>query len=149
MSLEEAIKHLEEELEIKEDWSCVACKEDHQQLLEWLKELQSIKSVEPSEALDYMKSLFECWKNLAEKDNLETKEIELEKYIFKENYDAIKQSLLKTQEQEKVLSIITKKNIDMFELKISKEVEKYNAVVKRPFDILTQEEFDLLKRYLR
>lgn len=56
MNLEEAIKHLEEELEIKKDWSCVACKEDHQQLLEWLKELQSIKSVEPSEALKCLES---------------------------------------------------------------------------------------------
>lgn len=61
----------------------------------------------------------------------------------------IKQALVKAQEQEKVLNIITKKNIDIFELKISKKVEEYNAVVKRPFDTLTQEEFKLLKEYFK
>jgi len=67
---------------------------------------QSVDNANPSEALDYMKSLFECWKNLAEKDNkdnLETKEIELEKYNFKENYDTIKQALLKLDRYEKIL----------------------------------------------
>ena len=128
MSLEEAIKYLEEELEIKKDWSCVACKEDHQQLLEWLKELQSIKSVEPSEALKW----------------LERYRIHI---MF--NTKVVEDALLKAQEQEKVLSIITKKNIDIFELKISKKIEKYNAVVKRPFDTLTQEEFKLLKEYFK
>lgn len=81
MSLEEAIKHLEEELEIKEDWSCVACKEDHQQLLEWLKELQAIKSTEPSEALKW-----------------------LERYrmhiLF--NTNVVEDALLKAQEDEKL-----------------------------------------------
>ena len=43
MTLEQAINHLEEELKNKQDWSCVACKEDHQQLLEWLKTLQAIR----------------------------------------------------------------------------------------------------------
>ena len=65
-----------------------------------LQRLEQIDNSSPSEALEYMKTLFKCWENLAEKDNLETKEIELEKYIFKENYDTIKQALIKTQEQE-------------------------------------------------
>ncbi len=43
MKLDEAIKHLEEELKNKQDWSCVACKEEHEQLLSWLKELQKAR----------------------------------------------------------------------------------------------------------
>lgn len=43
MTLEQAIEHLEEELKNKQDWSCVACKEDHKQLLCWLKELQKAR----------------------------------------------------------------------------------------------------------
>ena len=43
MTLEQAINHLEEELKNKQDWSCVACKEEHEQLLGWLKELQKAR----------------------------------------------------------------------------------------------------------
>ena len=65
------------------------------------KELEELKK-----ALEYMKTLFECWKNLAEKANLETKEIELEKYVFEENYDIIKNYILKTQEKKVNTNII-------------------------------------------
>lgn len=39
MTLEEAIKHLEETLaDPGHDWGCEECKAEHEQLLEWLKE---------------------------------------------------------------------------------------------------------------
>ena len=39
MTLEEAIKHLEESLaDPGHDWGCEECKAEHEQLLEWLKE---------------------------------------------------------------------------------------------------------------
>lgn len=46
MSLDEAIKHLEESLADKnKDWSCEACKQEHEQLLGWLKELKNYHEV--------------------------------------------------------------------------------------------------------
>ncbi len=122
--------------------------EDLKTIEQALQELQAIKSAEPSEALDYMKSLFECWKNLAEKNNLETKDIELEKYIFKENYDTIKQTLIKTQEQEKALKIIIKKNVRIYWIKSYSCVESYNNGLP-PKEQLTKEEFNTLKEYLK
>lgn len=40
MTLDEAIEHLEDSLKNKE-FSCESCREDHEQLLEWLKELKT------------------------------------------------------------------------------------------------------------
>ena len=42
MTLDEAIEHLEDSIENKE-FSCESCKEEHKQLLEWLKELRNLK----------------------------------------------------------------------------------------------------------
>lgn len=44
MTLEEAIQHLEESLSDKE-WSCEACKEEHEQLLKWLYELKHFREL--------------------------------------------------------------------------------------------------------
>lgn len=48
MTLEEAIQHLEESLNDKE-WSCETCKEEHEQLLKWLKELKSFREYAKNE----------------------------------------------------------------------------------------------------
>ena len=95
MKLEEAIEHLEEELKIKEDWSCVACKEDHEQLLSWLKELQAIKNTNSNEALKCLDLLgdFE-WHNKPFKE------------CFLDLFDTIKNYILKAQEQEKENDIL-------------------------------------------
>lgn len=42
MTLDEAIEHLEDSLKNKE-FPCESCKEEHKQLLEWLKELKTFK----------------------------------------------------------------------------------------------------------
>ena len=42
MTLDEAIEHLEDLLKNKE-FSCESCKEEHEQLLIWLKELKTFK----------------------------------------------------------------------------------------------------------
>lgn len=42
MTLDEAIEHLEDSIKNKE-FSCESCKEEHEQLLEWLKELRNLK----------------------------------------------------------------------------------------------------------
>jgi len=44
MTLDEAIKHLENELKDKNHkWACEECKQEHIQLLNWLKELQKAR----------------------------------------------------------------------------------------------------------
>ena len=46
MTLDEAIKHLEETLSDKSHkWSCESCKQEHEQLLEWLKELKAWREI--------------------------------------------------------------------------------------------------------
>lgn len=48
MNLEEAIAHLEETLQDPQHlWDCETCKSEHQQLLEWLKELKKRRDDEP------------------------------------------------------------------------------------------------------
>ena len=42
MTLDEAIEQLEDSIKINE-FSCESCKEEHKQLLEWLKELRNLK----------------------------------------------------------------------------------------------------------
>ena len=44
LTLEEAIEHLKETLNNPEhEWSCAECKAEHEQLLEWLKELKALR----------------------------------------------------------------------------------------------------------
>lgn len=44
MTLDEAIRHLEETLNNPEhEWSCAECKAEHEQLLMWLKELKELR----------------------------------------------------------------------------------------------------------
>ena len=77
---------------------------------------------------------------------------------FCKNIENLKNKLLKAQEQEKVLSIIKEKNVDISLLKECKNESEYNIEVQchnenlmKPLEWwirgkLTQEEFDLLKR---
>lgn len=45
MTLDEAIEHLEESLQDESrKWTCEECKNEHIQLLEWLKELRELKN---------------------------------------------------------------------------------------------------------
>lgn len=44
MKLDEAINHLEESLaDQSHDWGCEECKREHEQLLEWLRELKELR----------------------------------------------------------------------------------------------------------
>ena len=66
-------------------------------------------------------------------------------------YDAIKQALLKAQEQEKVLDIIKEKNVDIGLVINCDSVEEYNdnLTLLAISQYLIQEEFKLLKRYFK
>lgn len=46
MTLDEAIKHLDESLaDPGHDWGCEECKGEHEQLLEWLRELKELREL--------------------------------------------------------------------------------------------------------
>lgn len=92
--------------------------------------LEAIKQSSPSEALE----------------SLEIMRCNLPHYYVKE-YNTVKQELLKAQEQEKVLDIIKEKNVDIIYLKDSNTVEEYNSHFGCAVCKLTQEEFELLKKY--
>ena len=102
-----------------------------------LQRLEAINNSNPSEALKCLEKL---------QSNIRP----LNDYYYgdeqRKSYDTIKQALIKAQEQEKVLSIIKKKRVDIDLLNISSNVEEYNFKVSLDKE-LTKEEFDLLKRY--
>ena len=59
----------------------------------------------------------------------------------------IKQTLLKAQEQEKVLDLIFTKTINIWQIKTSKNAFEYNKFIESINCPINQEEFDLLKRW--
>lgn len=64
----------------------------------------------------------------------------------------IKQALIKAKEQEKVLSIIDEKNVDILDIRKSKTVDDYNTAISYSNlnrKELIQEEFDTLKEWVR
>ena len=115
-------------------------------ILSKLKELQAIKESKPSEAMRCLEELGEF-----ETDDINGEDIKLkDDNDLKNYYNTIKQALLKSQEQEKVLGIIFEKNVDIIMIRMSETLDKYNQMIyKDNFNRkeLTQEEFDLLKRY--
>ena len=69
-----------------------------------------------------------------------------------EEFEIIKQALLKAQEQEKVLEIIKEKRVNSYYFDIASDVKIYNNWIVILYGypkefLLTQEEFDLLKRW--
>lgn len=103
------------------------------------KELQRLESIDNSNPSEALECLFRIGYN------------HRENYIngrHKEDYNIVEQTLLKAQEQEKVLVIIKEKNVDIFWLKNSKTKSDYNShVFISKINELTEEEFELLKRY--
>ena len=97
--------------------------------------LKLINNANPSEALE---CFIETIRMFGEN------QIGLDRY--EEKYNTIKQALIKAQEQEKILEIIFEKGIDIGWLRQCKTVEEYNYHCEAKH--LTQEEFELLKRWL-
>ena len=97
-----------------------------------LQRLEAIDNAKPSEAMKCLE--------------------EIRRYFLfpkSEEYPIIKQALLKSQEQEKVLEIIKKKTISIFQLSCCKDAYAYNDLKFKNSEKITQEEFDLLKRYFK
>ena len=109
-----------------------------------LTELKAIKESNPSEALECLEEIRDFRYG---KDKLLVCQTEM--------YKQIKQALIKAQEQEKMLEIINKKSVYIHLLQQCGDVESYNNyfITKYGLDefterlLLTQEEFELLKRY--
>lgn len=64
------------------------------------------------------------------------------------DYQVVKQALLKAQEQEKVLKIIKEKNVDIFRFR-KLDFNTFNQLQRScKLPELTQEEFDLVKEMM-
>ena len=103
-----------------------------------LLELKAIKEAKPSEALKELEQDIKGRVILAEDRQLKLCAV-------------IKHALLKAQDNEKVLGIIKEKNVDIKLLKLSASWLDYYTRVKHKTGYnteLTEEEFDLLKRWL-
>ena len=124
--------------------------EDFDLVLNALNELKAIKESNPSEVLE--ETLRDIIMDLEYDDNP----------FLRDRYYGlldVKQALLKAQEQEKVLEIIINKTVSMLELKnaiflqscgkIENAFERYNQYASIPMYQFTQDEFDLLKEYIK
>lgn len=111
------------------------------------KRMLAIDNANPSEALEKLDKIGNYLNEV-----YDYKEIKEE---VRKDIDTIKQSLLKSQEQEKVLKIIFEKGFPLIEKAIIKQSENYEQYCikmswwnNRPFTIYkTEEEFNLLKRW--
>lgn len=114
---------------------------DRNLLIEAVERLEAIDNAKPSEALKGLKHIRKYY--VPQPCSAKT-------YDYLE---IIEQALLKAQGQEKVLDVIWKKNVDIALLNASSLLEDYNSKVMMIYGytfsvgrLLTQEEFNLLKR---
>ena len=98
--------------------------------------LEAIDNANPSKAM-------ECLEELHHQLYGDTLDIDRSRFAL-----PIKNALLKAQEQKKVLEIIKEKYVEIYILLKSKNVEQYNFNIRFGKQ-LTEEEFDLLKRYFK
>jgi len=127
---------------------------DFQIVQQELLRLEAIDNAEPSEALEILYNNAKLNRDRIEKGGIVTYAEEIEhNEAIKPYYDTIKQALLKAQEQEKVLEVLFEKRIDLESF--------YTSFIEGNYDYnfydihygtyglecLTEEEFDLLKRY--
>lgn len=119
-----------------------------------LQRLEAIDNSNPGEALKTLEILDKTISPLLE-PILAKYEDDLSDTITS-NYFALKQNLIKAQENEKVVRLIFEKNVDILAIKESKTLEEYN---RNAWEVehygrykgyrlqLTEEEFILLKRW--
>ena len=110
-----------------------------------LKRLEAIDNAKPSEAM-------ECLDNLENSLSLANELLRVTDTSAMDNYiTTIKQYILKSQEQEKVLSIVKEKNVDLGMVDFFNNVEDYNEwLTLQPNESrkpLSEYEFDTVKRW--
>lgn len=118
-----------------------------------LQRLEKIDNAKPSEALECLERIDNtlCLNNIKGKleFGIDTEEHnDCDSVIgMTEDLETIKNHILKTQEQEKVLEIIKEKFVDIYLLKSINTLEEYNKNIGLRGIELTQEEFDTLKEW--
>ena len=116
--------------------------QDYEIIKETLQRLETIDNSNPSEALEQVKFF---------KSQDFYDEIGQHYGFIDERCKVIEEALIKAQEQKQVLEIIKEKDVDIYILKNCKTVDEYNSSVVHIVGEtreLTQEEFELLKRYV-
>lgn len=149
-ALEQIIEYITEDKKVKYKATILF---DCKTIKKALERLEAIDNANPSEALKDLQiienniiyTLSDCDINDEVCQNLQ---------YAKTKISAIEQYILKAQEQEKVLRVIKEKNVDTKLLRKCNSVDEYNAKIKKDYNSfyykkyrLTQEEFDLLKRW--
>ena len=117
-------------------------RECHSVVYEALKRLEAIDNTNPSEALEIL------LKAKQERLIFYGRLLDNDKIFF----ETLEPALLKLQEQEKALSIIFEKNVNMPDLEVAihnNSLRLYNGSIPDKFKYLrlTKEEFELLKKY--
>ena len=143
MSKEEIFAIIDDELEKRKDNTFLLWDfpNDVKKRIEEL--YQSIDNANPSEALE--ETLRDIAYDLENDDNP----------FLRDRYYGLldlKQSIIKSQEQEKVLEIIKEKGVDVATFNTYQSVIEYNWNIrfeKHKRKELTEEEFELLKRYFK
>lgn len=115
--------------------------QDYEIIKQELKELQAIKEAKTSEEIECLLDIKSNYKFYAHNNR-----------AIDYQCSVITQALIKAQEQEKVLEIIKEKGVDVGYLQTCKTLKEYNSSCwadEEDFNKkLTQEEFDLLKRWM-
>ena len=126
---------------------------DFQIVQQELKRLEAIDNSNPNEALRCLDSLDDMFYLVKRRTTENGNHEEYEFYPCEtKEYDIIEQALIKSQEQEKIFKIIKEKQVNFSLLMISDNVEDYNFYIPNIPCVehkrcLTEEEFNLLKRY--
>ena len=116
--------------------------DDYELIKEALQRLEAIDNAKPSEALECLEETKKIIHNYISNGDWDNKILP--------KLDIVKQALIKSQEQEKVLKIIKEKEVNMQVFNQCEDVEVYNNVYKKQKDRqLTEKEFELLKRCFR
>ena len=123
---------------------------DFQIVQQELQRLEAIDNIKPNEVMKKLEMLSDCAEAMKEAPSSNwieyaSSETELDYKLWRA-YEDLKQYIIKSQEQEKVLKIVFEKSVDIDCIKQSNNVDEYNSN-SESFIALTEEDFDLLKRY--
>ena len=123
-----------------------------------LTDYEAIKNAEPSEALKSLDRIDNtlCLNNIKGKleFGIDTEEhTDCDSVIgMTDDLETIKQALIQKSKKEQVWDIVIKKNVDIWQLKKTNDLERYNFWVKAYWSNerkeLTKEEFNTLKEVL-
>lgn len=114
-----------------------------------LTEYEAIKNINPIEALECLKYI----ENKLHGLRVECERIKNHRcddvFIQEHTFDTIKRALLKAQKEHKALEIIKEKYVNVDLLWCISSLEEYNSEIMFSYQIITEEEFNLLREILK